>query len=179
MRPGVRCGYCIFPDGSECEEWAFFRGECVPGGGYQPLDAADCADLADAMSKSVGVKVTTGTAAFADYVGGDSGSGCQITATGTGADFENYPKTAASLKEILQAKGWEENIQYAADGPTSTAAGFQQENRLCLLQVGWQPSEDADCPTDQPISACELAPEQQLYTIVLNCAETSAKEAES
>lgn len=24
-------GYCIFPDGSECEEWAFFRGECTPG----------------------------------------------------------------------------------------------------------------------------------------------------
>ncbi len=24
-------GYCIFPDGSECEEWAFYRGECEPG----------------------------------------------------------------------------------------------------------------------------------------------------
>lgn len=24
-------GYCIFPDGTECEEWAFFRGECAPG----------------------------------------------------------------------------------------------------------------------------------------------------
>lgn len=24
-------GFCIFPDGSECEEWAFFRGECAPG----------------------------------------------------------------------------------------------------------------------------------------------------
>jgi putative hemolysin len=23
-------GYCQFPDGSECEEWAFFRGECWP-----------------------------------------------------------------------------------------------------------------------------------------------------
>lgn len=23
-------GYCIFPDGSECEEWAFFNGECAP-----------------------------------------------------------------------------------------------------------------------------------------------------
>jgi putative hemolysin len=22
-------GYCIFPDGSECEEWAFYRGECA------------------------------------------------------------------------------------------------------------------------------------------------------
>jgi len=24
-------GYCIFPDGTECEEWAFFRGGCAPG----------------------------------------------------------------------------------------------------------------------------------------------------
>jgi putative hemolysin len=24
-------GYCIFPDGSECEEWAFYRRECAPG----------------------------------------------------------------------------------------------------------------------------------------------------
>ena len=24
-------GYCVFPDGRECEEWAFFRDECAPG----------------------------------------------------------------------------------------------------------------------------------------------------
>ncbi len=24
-------GYCRFTDGSSCEEWAFFRGECKPG----------------------------------------------------------------------------------------------------------------------------------------------------
>ncbi len=24
-------GYCKFPDGSECEEWAYYRGECSPG----------------------------------------------------------------------------------------------------------------------------------------------------
>ena len=24
-------GFCLFPDGTECEEWAFFRGECRPG----------------------------------------------------------------------------------------------------------------------------------------------------
>lgn len=23
-------GYCLFEDGSECEEWAYFRGECSP-----------------------------------------------------------------------------------------------------------------------------------------------------
>jgi heat shock protein HslJ/putative hemolysin len=29
-------GVCIFDDGSECEEWAYFRGECLPG----EMDAA-------------------------------------------------------------------------------------------------------------------------------------------
>jgi putative hemolysin len=28
---GGQVGYCVFSDGSECEEWAFYRGECVPG----------------------------------------------------------------------------------------------------------------------------------------------------
>ncbi|MEW6030680.1 MAG: DUF333 domain-containing protein [Chloroflexota bacterium] len=29
---GSQSGVCIFPDGSECDEWAYFRGECGPGG---------------------------------------------------------------------------------------------------------------------------------------------------
>ena len=27
---GSQNGVCIFPDGSECDEWAYFRGECAP-----------------------------------------------------------------------------------------------------------------------------------------------------
>lgn len=28
--PAGQVGFCVFPDGSECEEWAYYRGECVP-----------------------------------------------------------------------------------------------------------------------------------------------------
>jgi hypothetical protein len=28
---GSQTGYCIFPNGTECEEWSFFRGECKFG----------------------------------------------------------------------------------------------------------------------------------------------------
>lgn len=28
---GSQAGVCIFPDASECDEWAYFRGECRPG----------------------------------------------------------------------------------------------------------------------------------------------------
>ena len=33
IREGVNgeVGMCVFEDGSECEEWAFFRGECMKG----------------------------------------------------------------------------------------------------------------------------------------------------
>lgn len=30
-------GYCMFDDGSECEEWAFMRGECKPGDSLAPV----------------------------------------------------------------------------------------------------------------------------------------------
>ena len=29
---GSQLGYCIFEDGSECEEWSYFNGECSPEG---------------------------------------------------------------------------------------------------------------------------------------------------
>lgn len=28
---GGQVGYCLFEDGSECEEWAFYREACSPG----------------------------------------------------------------------------------------------------------------------------------------------------
>jgi len=33
---GSQSGVCIFPDGSECDEWAYFRKECGPAGSASP-----------------------------------------------------------------------------------------------------------------------------------------------
>jgi putative hemolysin len=41
---GGQFGVCIFSDGSECEEWAYYRGECTPG----QSTAAPTPTLADA-----------------------------------------------------------------------------------------------------------------------------------
>ena len=43
---GSVSGICIFPDATECEEWAFFRGEC------KPADAATQAPSAAAPAAS-------------------------------------------------------------------------------------------------------------------------------
>ena len=40
---GSQTGYCIFPDGSECDEWAFYRRECGPSG-TSPQPPAEIVD---------------------------------------------------------------------------------------------------------------------------------------
>ena len=35
---GSQSGRCVFPDGSSCEEWAYFRGECGPAVIEAPTD---------------------------------------------------------------------------------------------------------------------------------------------
>lgn len=43
---GSQAGVCVFPDSSECDEWAFYRGECKPGDSLaeNPVNAVELAD---------------------------------------------------------------------------------------------------------------------------------------
>jgi putative hemolysin len=40
---GGVAGACIFPDGSECDEWAYFRNECKPGAATATVEPAPSA----------------------------------------------------------------------------------------------------------------------------------------
>ena len=66
--------------------------------------------------------------------------------------------------------GWEEDGNYAAGGPTGMGIGMRQDAALLLILAEWMPDPSANCPSDQPISACELAPEQQIYTVTVQAA---------
>lgn len=170
-------GNCTLPAGETCDVWAYYRGECTAETGYQPLDETACSDMANELAQATGAEVTTENADFDDYVANSSGTGCQATATGTGADFESAEAVVSNVGAALTSQGWEDDAQYAAGGPTGSAAAFRQGDDLCLLRVNWEPSPDANCPSDQPISACGLTPEQQLYTAVLNCAASASTSA--
>ena len=45
---GSQNGICVFPDGSECDEWAYFRGECGPAAQKSPTPAMTVEATTDA-----------------------------------------------------------------------------------------------------------------------------------
>lgn len=49
---GGQTGFCIFADGSECEEWAYFRGECAPSTPVVPQPSLTDAVLKNALYHS-------------------------------------------------------------------------------------------------------------------------------
>ncbi|MBN1993048.1 MAG: hypothetical protein JW953_10120 [Anaerolineae bacterium] len=136
---------------------------------YKPVSRPVCNQLNQDLITAASVGFVQSFAApFTDFISGESGLGCALEASGTGLEFKSAPEVMNQLRGALA--GWTENPTYQADGPTGTAMAFTRDKALLLVNVDWQPSPDANCPQDQPISACPLKPEQQLYMIKVQAA---------
>lgn len=86
---GSQSGICVFPDGSVCDEWAYFRGECSPS--EQILPTASISDEAtqkesddDVGENGAGGYMAPGTSEeIADWWG-------VIKSTKSGSQFDDY-----------------------------------------------------------------------------------------
>jgi hypothetical protein len=146
-------------------------GTVFSAGVYHPLASQDCEALQSGVNQALSVNGTMTEAPFDDLITKESGSGCQITVTGSGASFKNLLETAGNLKSMLTTAGWSEDQSYAADSPNETVMAFRQGSALLIVDAGWLPAPEAGCPTDQPIDSCELSPEQQLFVFTVNAAK--------
>jgi hypothetical protein len=140
------------------------------GAAIQPLTVEVCNGQAQAMSHFLDDLIPTQwDEPLQDPVKNLEGMGCQATITGTGAQFQSPGDVVQTLGSMLEDQGWTEDAMLAADGPTGTSRGYRKGDQLCLAAAMWEPDAAANCPQDQPISSCEVTPEQQLYTVTLNC----------
>jgi putative hemolysin len=77
---GSQNGICVFPDGSECDEWAYFRGECGPAVQKSPTPAM----TAEATTDASGGYMPPGTS---EEIAGWWGV---IKSTEPGAQYDDY-----------------------------------------------------------------------------------------
>jgi Tol biopolymer transport system component len=108
-------------------------------------------------------------APLSDPVNGANGFGCQATINATGAQFESPDVVVNALGSMLKDQGWTEDPMLAAGGPTGMGAGYRKNDQICMADAIWHPDDSANCPQDQPISSCQVTPEQKLYTVTLTC----------
>jgi putative hemolysin len=86
---GSQYGVCVFPDGSTCDEWAYFRGECGPAAENSPTpgltdEATQKASSDDAGENASGGYMPPGTSEeISDWWG-------TIKSTPPGAQFDDY-----------------------------------------------------------------------------------------
>jgi putative hemolysin len=69
---------------------------------------------------------------------------------------------------MLVEQGWMADPMLAAGGPNAIDQGYRKGDQICWAGAGWKADESANCPQDQPVSACQVTPAQQNYTITLN-----------
>ena len=93
-------GVCIFPDGGECEEWAFFRGECNPGT-PEPEDIVPVEVITEEVEDWVGVVVSNPEGAqFDDYFQMMDQNGTRVGISGSvGAASDDINAQLASLRD--------------------------------------------------------------------------------
>ena len=183
-------GTCTFKDGSQCDAWDYYNGKCqagVPpaagatpaptpaptaaaGSTIQPLPVEVCNGQAQAMAHALDVmSATQSDAPISDPVTGASGTGCMATVTGTGEQFSSPDAVVKTLGAMLAEQGWTADPMLAAGGPNAIDEGYRKGDQICWAGARWDPDDSANCPKDQPVSACTVTPAQQNYTITLNC----------
>ncbi|MCK9487583.1 MAG: hypothetical protein M0R73_12945 [Dehalococcoidia bacterium] len=82
------------------------------------------------------------------------GQGCRVLVTGDADELPTFVEVAQALRGALEADGWTEDIQYAADGPTGTASVYEKGEDQVLVSAGVSPKDPSVCPPDQIISEC-------------------------
>ena len=175
-------GTCTFKDGAMCDAADYYNGKCDPSTAnvaptttIQPLSMEVCNGQAQAMAHALDVlEVTQAESPLNDPVIGATGMGCEATVAGTGEQFTSPDEVVNALGRMLEGQGWTQAPMLAAGGPTGIGQGYRKADQICMVTAQWWPDDSANCPKDQPVSACEVTPDQQIYTVTLNCGvETS------
>ncbi len=132
---GSQYGVCIFPDGSECEEWAFYRDECMPVPQSSKTSNSQIANPASVNCLQKGGRLDVHTASDGGQYGVcifNNGSECEEWAflrgecspASTSTPSANNPQIANPASAYCQQKGGKVDIRTAADGSQSGVCVF-------------------------------------------------------
>ena len=67
--------------------------------------------------------------------------------------------------------GWQDDPARADSGPAEADKGFVQGSRVATVEVSWEPGPGASCSDKQPLSTCNITPQQKLWSVAIDIVE--------
>src|SRR4030042_1993699 len=111
---GSPSGVCIFPDGSECDEWAYFRSECQPPSAETPTGTSEF----DSQGWKIYTNPTLGYSfhypADAEIITADEPSK-SLTISGPGMGSESWGISAPAAREEYRPPEGVDLFQWLTD----------------------------------------------------------------
>ncbi|MBV8776306.1 MAG: hypothetical protein JO258_03840 [Alphaproteobacteria bacterium] len=135
----------------------------------QPIPAAECQTLTVKAQDATGFKMTASEDDFTDLTDGAEGRACHIAGSAADQTFAAPAELMAKLVKVFAE--WKEDPARADEGPGGAEKGFVSGNRIATVEVSWEPGPGVVCSDKQPHSACNIRPQQKLWTAIIDIVE--------
>lgn len=100
--------------------------------------------LDSALVVMPGVKVERTDGPFPDRRTGKELDGAGLTVRGSFGALHGKPDPTAVAHQKLQEMGWQEDIEYSADGPDGTTFAMRKDGILCFVEGRWDGGDGSD-----------------------------------
>jgi hypothetical protein len=140
---------------------------------FHPIPAAECQTFAGQVQAAVGFAAKTSEDDFTDLADRSEGRSCHISASASGQAFTAPADLMTKAAPVFAA--WQNDPARADSGPAEIEKGFVSGNRIATIDVSWEPGPGVTCSDTQPLSACNIQPQQKLWTVTVDIVEKGAK----
>jgi hypothetical protein len=134
-----------------------------------PIPPAECQTFAGQVQAAVGFPAKASEDDFTDLADRSEGRSCHIAASASGQAFGAPAELMAKVAPLFAS--WKEDPARGDSGPAEIEKGFTSGNRLAAVDVGWEPGPGVSCSDKEPLSACNIQPQQKLWTVTVDIVE--------
>jgi hypothetical protein len=137
----------------------------------KPIPAAECQNFAVQVQNAIGMAAKASEDDFTDLTDRSEGRSCHISGSASGQAYAAPSELMAKLAPVFGA--WQDDPARADSGPAEADKGFTNGSRIATVDVSWEPGPGATCSDKQPLSACNITPQQKLWTVTVDIVEKS------
>lgn len=139
----------------------------------RPISAAECQTFATQVQGAVGFAAKASEDDFTDLTDRSEGRSCHISASASGQTFTAPADLMTKIAALFP--GWQDDPARADTGPAGAEKGFVSGSRIATVDVSWEPGPGASCSDKEPLSACNIQPQQKLWTVTVDIVEKAGK----